>query len=105
VMVAVPGATAVTTPLATVATVGAEVVHVTGRPDKGEPAASRGVAASVHVAAGRRVQLVGDSPTDATGAGAGGVPPPGVVGAAEPPSPAVHPCRTRDSASVATARP
>lgn len=75
VMVAVPGAAAVTAPLdETVATEVALVVQVTARPDRAAPPASRGVAVRVTVVPG----VIGEAGApvtviEATAGGGGGV--------------------------------
>jgi hypothetical protein len=96
-----PGATALTTPFATVAIVGADVAHDTLRSLRTRPAASVGAATNVHVAAGTRAQVVGVTVTDATGAGV--VPPPGVVGVPLPPSPLAHADSPKARAAARTA--
>src|SRR3989442_4986689 len=68
VSVAVPGATALTSPVAdTVATPAALVVHVTARPVNTLPAESLGVAVSCTVCPTVRLDEVGLTVTDATG--------------------------------------
>jgi hypothetical protein len=71
VIVAEPGATAVTRPVPlTVATVGALLAHVTVRPVSVAPAASSRVTVSCCVAPVVRLALAGVTATVATGAGA-----------------------------------
>ncbi len=73
VIVALPGATAVTTPLGeTVATCDALEDQVTVRPDSVLPDASRVVAERASVPPTAMVPLLGLTATEATGAGAGG---------------------------------
>src|SRR2546427_13015974 len=68
VIVAEPGATAVTRPFAsTVATPGALVVQLIARPESGFPFASSGVAVSCWVAPTVTVAAAGLTATDATG--------------------------------------
>jgi hypothetical protein len=69
VMVALPAATAVTTPsVLTVATAGALLAHVTWRPVSALPAASRALAVSCCVPPTTSVVVTGDTVTAATGA-------------------------------------
>src|SRR5216117_415217 len=68
VIVALPTATAVTSPLAlTLATAGALLAHVTTRPDSGLPLASFGVAVSWTVCPTMMLAVAGLTVTEATG--------------------------------------
>jgi hypothetical protein len=85
---AVPTATAVTVPLAsTVATEGADEVHITGRPGSCPLAASRTTAVNVVVPAGESCTVAGDTLIVATGTSIGGDVP-GEVSPPPPPQPA-----------------
>src|SRR5207237_6700050 len=103
VIVACPGATAVTSPLPfTMATDPSELIHVTTRPLSTPPFASCNVAKSCTVPPTCRLEDAGLTMTDATGAGGGRgsahtlavpVPPPRVtvIAAAPAPTPAPSP--------------
>jgi hypothetical protein len=69
-IVALPAATAVTIPVAeTLATAVFDEIHVTGRPIRTFPAASRALAVSCCVPPTNRPEAAGDTLTDATGTG------------------------------------
>src|SRR2546429_4226489 len=86
VIVACPGATAVTSPLPfTMATDPSELIHVTTRPLSTPPFASCNVAKSCTVPPTCRLEDAGLTMTDATGAGGGG------GGAPTPPAPVLPP--------------
>jgi hypothetical protein len=69
-IVAFPAATAVTIPVAeTLATAVFDEIHVTGRPIRTFPAASRALAVSCCVPPTNRPEAAGDTLTDATGTG------------------------------------
>src|SRR6266540_610490 len=68
VMVASPAATALTTPLSTVATAGVDELQLIGR-DSGSPATSRATAERVAVSPGTRSRAVSETVILSTGAG------------------------------------
>src|SRR6185369_2184459 len=96
VIIAVPGETPFTTPFATVAIAGSDVVHVAGRPAIAAPDASRMSATRVSVAPTCSAPPGSDSVSDATAG------PDGLSGPVVRPSPPHARLRARRTAGMTT---